>query len=227
MKTFLFAMMLGLLSMMCFADMTLVQKVQTGAMMGQPAHTDTMTWAIKGSKARMDFGKMSQIIDLDAHKIYRLDAAHKVVMVSSTELPKETSDVIGKIGNDTKIDIRATGKTETIDGYKCAEYVMTMSGSMSMVSTYWMTQDIDATEFQRFKTWGMNIPANKETDTLSSMKGVPVKSTSKMTLMGNVIDASSELQSVSNASVLASLFEIPKDYKVMEMPKMPAGKMQH
>lgn len=227
MKTLLFVMMLGLLSTLCFADMTLVQKVQTGAMMGQPAHTDTMTWAIKGSKARMDFGKISQIIDLDAHKIYRIDAANKVVMVTSTELPKETSDAIAKIGNDTKFDVHATGKTETVDGYKCAEYVMTMSGPMSMVSTYWMTQDIDATEYQRFRTWGMQIPANKETDTLSSMKGVPVKSTSKITLMGNVIDGSSEMQSVSNASVSASLFEIPKDYKVMEMPRMPAGKMQH
>src|SRR5436853_3080122 len=110
MKTILFVMMFGLLSTLCFADMTLVQKVQTGPMMGQPAHTDTMTWAIKGSKARMDLGKMTQIIDLDAHKIYSIDAAKKTVRVSSTELSKETADMIASVGNDMKVDVRSTGK---------------------------------------------------------------------------------------------------------------------
>src|ERR1051325_7905032 len=119
MKTLLFVMLFGLASALAFADMTVVQKVQTGAMMGQPAHSDTMTLAMKGSKARMDFGKISQIIDLDTHKLYKIDAAKKNIMVMSTDLSKETADMISRIGEDTKIDVRNTGKTETIDGYKC------------------------------------------------------------------------------------------------------------
>ena len=226
MRTFLFVVWFGLVSAMAFADKTLVQKVQTGAMMGQPAHSDTMTWAIKGSKARMDFGKISQIIDLDAHKVYKIDAANKHIMVMSTDLSKETADMISKVGADTKIDVRNTGKTETIDGYKCKEYVMTMSGPMSMVTTFWMTQDIDAKEFERFKTFGMQMPKMRGSESMADMKGIPIKSTSKTTLMGKVIDSSTEMQSVSSDSVSASLFDLPKDYKVIDIPTMPAGKPQ-
>lgn len=226
MKTFLFVVWFGLGSAMAFADMTLVQNVQTGAMMGQPAHSDTMTWAIKGSKARMDFGKISQIIDLDAHKVYKIDAANKHIMVMSTDLSKETADMISKVGEDTKIDVRNTGKTETIDGYKCQEYVMTMTGPMSMVTTVWMTQDIDAKEFERFKTFGMQMPKMKGSESMADMKGIPIKSTSKTTLMGKVIDSSTKMQSVSSDAVSASLFDLPKDYKVIDIPTMPAGKPQ-
>ena len=226
MKTLLFVMLFGLVSALAFADMTVVQKVQTGAMMGQPAHSDTMTLAMKGSKARMDFGKISQIIDLDTHKLYKIDAAKKNIMVMSTDLSKETADMISRIGEDTKIDVRNTGKTETIDGYKCMEYVMTMSGPMSMVTTFWMTQDIDAKEFERFKTFGMQIPKMKGSESMADMKGIAIKSTSKTTLMGHVIDSSTEIQSVSNDTVSASLFDLPKDYKVIEIPTMPSGKPQ-
>jgi hypothetical protein len=75
MRTLLFLILFGLVSALAFADMTLVQKIQTGAMMGQPANTDTMTLVIKGSKARMDFSsrKISQIVDLNEHKIYRIN----------------------------------------------------------------------------------------------------------------------------------------------------------
>jgi len=226
MKTLLFVMLFGLVSALAFADMTVVQKVQTGAMMGQPAHSDTMTLAMKGSKARMDFGKISQIIDLDTHKLYKIDAAKKNIMVMSTDLSKETADMISRIGEDTKIDVRNTGKTETIDGYKCMEYVMTMSGPMSMVTTFWMTQDINAKEFERFKTFGMQIPKMKGSESMADMKGIAIKSTSKTTLMGHVIDSSTEIQSVSNDTVSASLFDLPKDYKVIEIPTMPSGKPQ-
>ena len=106
------------------------------------------------------------------------------------------------------------------------EYVMTMSGPMSMVTTFWMTQDIDAKEFERFKTFGMQIPKMKGSGSMADMKGIAIKSTSKTTLMGHVIDSSTEIQSVSNDTVSASLFDLPKDYKVIEIPTMPSGKPQ-
>jgi len=226
MKPLLFGMLFCLVSALVFADMTLVQKVQTGAMMGQPAHSETLTWAIKGSKARMDFGKISQIVDLDANKVYKIDAARKQVLVMSTDLSKQTADMISKIGEDTKIDVRATGKMERINGYKCKEYVMTMSGPMSMVTTFWLTQDIDATEFERFQTFGMQMPKMKGSESMAEMKGIPIKSISKTTLMGHVIDGSTEMQSLSHDTVSASLFEVPKDYKLMQMPNIPIGKPQ-
>jgi hypothetical protein len=39
--------------------------------------------------------------------------------------------------------------------------------------------------------------------------------------MGNVMESSTEMQSISRDAVSASLFEIPKDYKIMDMLKMP------
>ena len=221
MKTLLLVMMLGLVSVPAFADMTLVQNVHTGAMMGQAAHSDTMTWAIKGSKARMDFGKISQIVDLDAHKVYKIDVANKKVMVMSTELPKETADMISKASADTSIDVHKTGKTDTINGYKCEEYAMSMSGPMPMTASMWLTQDIDSKEFDRFKSFGMQMPKVKGSELIAAMKGIPIRSTSKMTLMGNVIEGATEMQSISHDAVSASLFEIPKDYTITDMPKMP------
>lgn len=226
MKTLLLVMMLGLVSVPAFADMTFVQKVQTGAMMGQPAHSDTMTWAIKGSKARLDFGKMWQIVDLDAHKVYIVDVASKQVMVKSTELPKETTDAVSAMAADMKFDLHKTGKTDTIQGYKCEEYLMTMSGPMEMTSSMWVTEGIDSKEFDRFKSFGMQMPKVKGSESIAAMKGIPVRSTSKTTVMGNVIESSTEMQSISHEAVSASLFELPKDYKVMDMPVVHAPKTQ-
>lgn len=228
-KTLLIVLVFSMMSTLTFADMTLVQKIQTGPMMGQPAHTDTMTWTIKGSKARIDFSsrKISQIIDLDAHKTYKIDTAKKEILVMSTDLTKETSDVISGIASETKMDIRKSGKTETIQGYKCDEYVTTISGPMEMSTSSWVTQDIDAEEIEAFQRFGRQM--SKMSGIKSSMtevKGLPIRSTSKMTLMGQVIDSSTEMESLSHEPVSASLFELPKDFKQLEMPKMPAHKPQ-
>jgi Domain of unknown function (DUF4412) len=229
MRTLLFLILFGLVSALAFADMTLVQKIQTGAMMGQPVNTDTMTLVIKGSKARMDFSsrKISQIVDLNAHKIYRINVEKKQVMVTSTDLPEANSDVVSKIASDTKIDVRKTGDTATINGYKCEEWVVTMSGPMSMTLSSWVTQDLDWKEYEPFKSFGLEMPKTKGSGSMAEMKGISIKSTSKMTLMGEVIDSSTEMQSISHDTVSASLFEIPKDYQVMDMPKMPVPRQQH
>jgi len=129
------------------ADVTIVQKttVEGGAASMAPGGvpTPTTTTRIKGLKGRtdMDMGNpsipinISSIADAVAKQVMVLDHNQKTARVStagqkppapSADMPTGTMKVDGTM--------TPTGKTQTIDGLKCDEYLFTTSLAMSDIA---------------------------------------------------------------------------------------------
>lgn len=124
------------------ADVTLVQKttVEGGAaaMAGGAVPTPTITNRIKGLKGRMDMDmgpsmptNMSTIVDATAKQVILIDHNQKTVRISTAgqTVPPPAGALTATLKLDT--DIKPTGNTQTIDGFKCDEYAFSTSFSMS------------------------------------------------------------------------------------------------
>lgn len=211
-----------------FADITIVQNVQSSGMMGQGAKNGTMTMYIKGTKARVEFsgGNNYEIIDLNQKKMFVVDNAKKTVMVVSPEMMDAAGKMMEQMGKNAKSDVQKTGKTDTVAGYKCEEYTFnTTGGMMNMNSTQCISSDIKADEFEPFRKYAEQY--SKMMGNVTVPKGLPVRSDSKMSMMGQTMESKAVVQSISRDTISESMFTIPPTYKVMEMPKMPAEKPQH
>jgi hypothetical protein len=121
------------------ADVTIVQKttVEGGAaaMAGAPMPSPTMTSRIKGSKGRMDMdmgsaspANMSTIVDVGAKQVILLDHNQKTAKVSTGATAPANGAPAPSVNMDASV--KATGRSQTIDGLKCDEYAFTTSMSM-------------------------------------------------------------------------------------------------
>jgi Domain of unknown function (DUF4412) len=207
-----------------FADITIVQKVVTAGMMGQPPQNITLTMYIKGSKARIEgVGEKSntfQIIDLDQKKMWIVDNSKKQVMVVSPEMMDAASQMMQQMGAQAKTDVQKTGKTDTVAGYKCDEYtVNTTGGMMNFNSTQCVTNDVKTDEFEPFRKYAQQYA--KMMGNVNGPKGLPVRTDSKISMMGQTFESKGEVTSISRSPIADTMFTVPADYKVVEMPKMP------
>jgi hypothetical protein len=226
MKTLMCMLLILTIAAVCHADLKIVQKNETGAMMGQPAKNFMQTIYIKGDKARMDLSEagMYQIIDLKSRKVMNVDPAKKQVMTMDIDMMKKMSGpMMGMMGKDMKGSVKKTGNSNTINGFKCDEYVITMTGSISMTNTECVTTAEDASEFEPMRTYFQEFAKMMNMDASQLPPGIPVHSNMKMSMFGQNITGRSEVQSISHDPVADSMFAIPPDYKVeeMKMPQMP------
>lgn len=204
------------LSTYVFADITIVQKMATGPIMGQPAKDTTLTQYYKGTKSRIDSSPSSYVvIDLEAGKMYTIDTAKKQVVVMSRDMLQKTMEMGMMMMGGGNFSVNKTGKTETINGYKCEEFSVT---GKALNLTAWMTQDVDVKELEPFRAFGQDIVGKA----MAGLPGMAIKSDAKISMMGQEINASTQVLSISRESVPGSLFVIPADYEVKEMalPKM-------
>jgi len=221
-KIFAISIVILAAAAVCSADVTLVQKVNTGAMMGQPAQNFDMTMYIKGSKARIETsnGQQYQIIDLTQKKMFVIDPAKKQANVLSSDVVHKAGQMAGEMMKNAKSSAQKTGKSETINGYKCEEYLVTVSGPMSITSHQWVTQDVELTEFEAFEEYTQSF-SKILGGSLPDIKGLPIRSETKMNMMGQNIDAKVEVVRISKDAVADSLFVVPAGYKVQEATRMP------
>jgi len=202
----------------CFADITIVQKVEAGAMMGQPAKNLTMSMYVKGNKARIETKEAQnyQILDLQTNKIYNVNPAEKKVVIMSMDLMKHAGDAMGKMG-EMKTDVKKTGATAQVNGFKCEEYVVTITGPINGTTTECVTNDVDTTEFDRYRDFAMNFAKMMGSAKAPEIKGLPVRTASKITIMGANMETKSEVQSVSTKQIEDSKFVVPSDYTVQDL----------
>jgi uncharacterized protein DUF4412 len=212
-----------------FADMTIVQKIQTSPMMGQPAKNLQMTMYIKGQKARIELEAGNyQILDLKQNKMFIVDPSKKTVMVVNPNMMQQAGKMMTQMngGKEPNTDIQKTGKSDTVNGFKCDEYSVNTSGGMlNMTSLQCISKDIDTAEFEPFRQYAegfIKVGGSKTTE----LKGLPVRSQSKISMMGQTMESKGELLSVSTSAVADTMFTVPPDFKMMEMPSMPEHKPQ-
>jgi hypothetical protein len=210
-----------------FADMVVEQKLKSDLMPGLGEGStgqrpdSAMTMTIKGEKARIDLpgSQMSSIIDLKSGKMYTLDHKQKQVIVMSLDDLKKAADLSGQEKAQGKPTVTKTGKTETIKGYKCAEYEIKGAGPDAAAIRCWITEDVDDAEMAPFQSFGGRMGGFLGLEGVQKPKGMVMRSESKMNVAGRSVNSSTEVQAIKKGPVAESLFVPPADYKVMEMPK--------
>jgi uncharacterized protein DUF4412 len=222
MKYATFLILVLALSGFCFADTTIVQQVISGPMMGQPGTNTTQTMKIKGMKARIDMASMHsyQILDLNSKKMYMVDPDKKQAMVMSVDMLSTAGQMFKQANKGADIKVENLGTTQTINGFKCADYQISISGAMGMTSKQCVTTDVDYKDFEAFRPYAEGMLKSLMGDEAMSKlpKGIAASSETTISMMGQNHTAKTELKKVTKEEIPASLFEIPADYKTMEAP---------
>lgn len=224
------------------ADMTVVQKLKSDLMPGAQQdlsshsqsvtsqwHDSTMTMTVKGQKARIDLpaSQMSSIIDGKEGKMFTLLHKQKQVMVMSlADLRKSAELATQSEQGKTKPTIKKTGKVATIQEYKCAEYEILGAGDNPAKIRCWITEEVDDSEMEVVRSFGGRMGGLFGFNGVQKPKGMVIRSESKMNIAGRDVTSESEVLSIKRGSVADSIFVIPADYKLIEMPAFnppPAG----
>jgi len=136
---------LAVCSAVLHADVTIVQKTTmeggAAAAMGGTMPSPTMTSKIKGLKGRTDIdmgnpnipANMSTIVDAAAKQVILLDHNQKTARVSTSAAPATPAPASATATVKMDATVTPTGKSQTIDGFKCDEFTFTMSMNMSEV----------------------------------------------------------------------------------------------
>ncbi len=215
------------ISAVVFADAKIVQNIKSDAAMGQPAKNTTMTIYAKGQKARIDMGTAGvyQIIDVPAQKLFIVEPSKKNVMVMTAEQMKQTAGMLSQItGNKQPVPpkVQKLGTSKTYNGFKCDEYKISMSTPIQSDGTYCISPEIDfRKELESLIGFSKEFAQLFGGDVMNQIQGFPVHSESTASIFGQTMKSTSELVSVSHDSQPDSLFVVPADYKVVEMPAMP------
>lgn len=201
------------------ADMTVVQTVKSDLMPG--AQQNTMTMSVKGQKARIDLptSQMSSIIDAKEGKMFTLLHKQKQVVVMSLDDLKKSAALANQSGQEkTKSVIKKTGKVNTIQGYKCAEYDFVGAGDNPAKIKCWITEEVDDSEMEVVRSFGGKMGGLFGFNDVQKPKGMVIRSESKMSIAGRDVTSASEVISIKREPVADSVFAIPADYKMMELP---------
>jgi len=207
-----------------WADLTVVQNLETSAMPTEGGKGSTMTMKIKGAKARIDFSGMpiSSIVDLKAQKMFFLDHKQKQVMVMPLEFMQSmlALSAPGAATGQDKSTIQKTGKIQKINGYTCEEYAGS-SGDGTTIRC-WMANASEASEMEPFRAYAQDAFKATSFGGLAAMKGLIVRSESTVLTNAKPVTSRTELQSLSKAPLADAVFSLPADYAVMGMPSLSA-----
>jgi GLPGLI family protein len=126
------------------------------------------------------------------------------IKMTKEDMKKEQA----KAGNDAKPDVKITGETKDIAGYKCTKAIVTSAGKDKKSYNAWFTKDIEGANTSRQKIEGID-------GFLMEFQYEQQGMTMKMSV-----------RSVEKQAVDDAMFKIPDGYKEMtmdDMKKMGAG----
>jgi hypothetical protein len=222
MKKLAFAAAVLAISSFCFADTTITQKIEAGSMMGRPPVNTIQTIKIKGTKARIDHANEHkyQILDLSSKKMIIVDPDKKEATTMSVDMLNAAGAMFkGAIAN-AEVKVQDTGNSRTVNGFKCNDYVITMSGPLSMTSKQCVTKDVDYKDFEAFRPYaeGMIRTFIGDKGMAKLPQGMAAAADTTISIMGQNHSSKTELQSITKDDIPASAFEVPAGFKVNEAP---------
>jgi len=189
--------------------------------MGRPQEF-VMTMWIKKDMVRIETkgGAMpgsTMIYRTDLRKIWMLNTEDKSYFEISQE--EKAQEVVGTGGTTAKYSIRKTGKTKTIAGYPCEQFIIKRNSEETQL---WGTKKLAHLVSAISKALGQEQTTVAEGPTNEMMKiGVyPMLSMTKVD--GNVIE-SQEITKVETKSLDANLFSLPASYKKQKIVDMMQG----
>jgi len=174
--------------------------------------TDTVNYIyyIKGDKVRLDeIGSKSKkvegsfIIDLKTNKIFSLSHERKIFIEQAAGSPAVMKG---------KAEAKKTGKVKTIQGTKCAEYIVKNEDEKVQV-TYWMGGSNFNFFFKLLKVLNRKDKSAVYIQQLKKVDGkFPFLST-QINLETKKVDTKMEITKLQKKKVDDSMFIVPKDYQ--------------
>ncbi len=199
------------------ADLTILQEI---SMPDAQMPSMSTTTKIKDQMIRIDTGgKASMILDGNTGDMTSLMPEQKVAIPMNAAFQKMAAKMAkaNQQPGDSAPDFKPTGRKQTLLGFECEEFTATMS-KQSM--TIWVTQAIPESEqmAKQFEKFGAQFKQFQSPAQAGKIKGLP--------LLTEITDDAGKkttirVQAISRDAIAAKDFEIPRDYKKMELPQMP------
>lgn len=210
-----------------FAADSFEGKVSLALSMGRQK-AQTMSYAIKGQAIRMEMTAEGQsvasIMDLNKSQMLVLMPDQQMYMVMPIKPPAETAQQAMQQG----AEVKKTGRTETILGYTCEEYIAQDKGTTTEI---WLAEKLGS--FMGLGSGGNPLmgggkakPANSWEEQIKGKAGFPLRVVSKDAKGTETFRM--EATKIEPGSLPASLFVPPAGYQKFAMPDMggmnPFGK---
>jgi hypothetical protein len=199
-------------------DYIIKQRVETSG------HVQQVVLKIKDAKARLDTDQTSTIIDSNTGETTMLIHAQKVFLKIAAEQLKAQSEAVKSLMGDksgqspAEIELKPTGKKESINGYDTEEYVTNLNGAdMSFFIAKSFPEYrklIDAVDIVQ-KGPGMDIFRTMAVPP-SKYPGMPIRTEAKFLGQKVVVI----LESVQQSDLTDADFSVPADYKELN-PRQP------
>lgn len=210
----------------------------------QPAVDDTMTvWLKDGKSCMQSADGKTYIFEMESAELYTVDHAARTYSVMPMDISAIFDEatkgldeedqaeadmarsMMQQMAANIQISVTPTEETKTIKDWKATKYVMDMTMPMGTTTTeMWVTQDINI-DLDMYKTIANSKMAmmpgyQKILAETQKIKGIPVYSTTATKVMGTTVKSTSEILEVAEKDAPAGIFDIPEDYKEVDMMDM-------
>jgi hypothetical protein len=197
------------------------------SMMGQsqPAKDEDITTWLSKQKMRRDEGDTTTLIRFDQNKLYMISHSDKTYSEMDLPIdlekaiPPQAQQMLQSMQMTSKVT--NTGKTQTINNWKCNQYLVeiavTMMGmSMPIKMDIWTTEDlgVDTEMYKRFyaETLSLNPMMKDFAEEFNKMEGYPVLTRFTMDIMGNEQKSEEEVLSAEKKDAPAGTYDLPQGY---------------
>ncbi len=194
----------------------LPEQVKQQIMAQYQSKQETVKNYLTPNASRIDTQDDITLILFDDMTLYQLDLSTKTyVKIKMSEVEASMGPLANEVDED--VNVTATGETETINGFKCEKYIMTVMG---VENEQWLSRDVVGYgEYEKISQKIMrDSPQFKKMGLSGSLsgKGFPVKTVSSV--MG--MTTTTTLQKIEKTSLSKDLFKIPEGYvqKPLNLP---------
>lgn len=217
MKPFLLLGFCLLASSVAWADLTIVNEIQS------EGQTQEMVMKLKGKDALVKLNdQMSVLLDgATGDSTVLMHAQKKGMQIPGANLKKMAAQLAQQqAGGEGKPELTPNGKSETIGGYKTEGYTYKQGGFQA---EYYLATDFPElssvlAQLQAFQESGVNDLAGTAAQIdLSTFPGFPMKTV----VQSGGKTMTSTVKSVDRQELPAETFQMPAGYEMMNLPMMP------
>jgi hypothetical protein len=201
------------------ADVTITQKTEGPGLPGTE-----MKLKFKGNKMRTDIGTMAySLVDGASGEAMTVVPSQKMAMKVPQAMIDQAVKKISTNGVVGAPKLTPTGRKDSISGYACEEYTTEYAGSKA---TLGLSKDVPNYKeiLGSMKSAGAafrkNSPSLADSMNIDEYPGYPVRSINDV--HGQTFTTT--VTKINADPIPDSEFAVPTDYKLMEMPSMPAAK---
>ena len=134
------------------------------------------------------------------------------------------------MGAAMQTEVKKTGTTRTVAGYKCENWTITIGQMTHMEQCVTTELKFPEAAWARFRSFNDRVKTmsaamgpmasgmDQMREELAKVKGFPIAQTQTTTVLGRKSTSTSEVTDVSHGPIPASAWTVPADYKQVESP---------